>query len=165
MDGIGGSPNDAVKQAASASQQARQSMDSFRSNPEKETGLSRDEIARRQQEAQAPRKHTTDTGKVVDVKSSTRMQQIMQKGMNKIQQDRKRAEIEKKMTIVKKARWAVLGIGLGIVGYLFSEFLYPQYSRVQERNYKLKYRQEMAEKRMQEYLAKQQSEGSATASK
>lgn len=150
MADFGGSADQAVRQTADAAKGAQDSISKFRKDPEGELGMSREELLRRQKEANTPLKVTTPTGKQLDVKSSARAQQIMNKGVDKYQREKRKREIDGKIAIVKKARWVVIGAAIGIIGYIVSEFMYPIYLMRQARTYKLQVREERAKAKMEE---------------
>lgn len=159
--------DDVVKATAAQTEGLRKTVDSYHANPEATTGLSHEELKRRQKEAATPMKYSTSDGKVVEIKSSSRIQQIMSKGVNEKQHLRKRKEFVEKMGFLKNSVWFVWGAAFLMTGYIVSEFLYPQYLRVRERNFKMKIRREMAAKKYEEVLRQKQQDtvGSSPAGK
>lgn len=170
-------------EAASATTKAMQdTMDRFHQNPSEATGMSDAELARRRKEAATPRRVTLPpspqtldaaanatkvegtataaaaTGaKVVEIKSSARAQQVMTQGVDSVQRNKRRQEIANKMTIVKKARWGVVAVSIGVFYYAVTEFLLPQYQIVQQRNRRMEMRREMTlAARQQAQMAAQQ---------
>lgn len=150
---LGDNPNDAVSSIGSRGDETRNTMARMRADPESETGIPKSELERRKAEARAPQKITVGDGKVIDVKSSARTQQIIQKGAAKYQQSKRRKELADKMEIVKKARWVFGALGFAFVGYLATEYLIPQYARIHERTKLMEMRRVRAEARMQEVIA------------
>jgi hypothetical protein len=156
---FGDNPNDAVRALGSQTDETKNTMSRMRADPESEIGIPKSELLRRQKEAQQSLKVKLGEGKTLDIKSSSRAQQIVQKGTAKFQQEKRRKELADKMDIFKKARWVFCGASFLFVGYLATEFLLPQYARIQQRGQIMEMRRARAEQVMaeREAAARQQA--------
>ena len=164
MFGGGNDQQSAVNAAAQNTKAMQSAMDRFQQNPSEATGFSEAELARRRKEAATPRRVTLPpspqtldaaatasnpqqqqaaAGKVMEIKSSARAQQVMTEGVDTMQRNKRRQEIANKMTIVKKARWGVVAVSVGVFYYAVTEFLLPQYQIVNQRNRRMEMRREM----------------------
>lgn len=140
------SPQDAVKATSSLADGIRQQMEQTRKNPEQELGMTAEELERRRAEATTPRKVTSGvTNRDFEVKSSTRAQQIMNKGINKMQREKKKRELKDSMKILRKFQVVLSIFGVMFIAWIGVEFLLPQYAAVQERQRRMKVRYERAQ--------------------
>ncbi|CAD2213366.1 hypothetical protein AGDE_01576 [Angomonas deanei] len=146
------SPQDAVRSTAQMTEQMKDQMERSRKNPGQELGLSADEVARRKAEASKPRSFVSgETKREFEVKSSSRAQQIMNRGLDRSLREKRLSEFRKNTRLLRKVQ-----IGLGIFTLIFllymgREFLLPHYAAVQQRNKILQIRAERAKERMEEY--------------
>ncbi|CUF61604.1 transmembrane protein, putative [Bodo saltans] len=128
-------------------------MSKMRADPEGEIGITREELLRRQKEAQQSLKVNLGEGKTLDIKSSARAQQIVQRGTAKLQQEKRRKDLADKMELFKKGRWVFSAFAFLFVGYLATEYLLPQYARIQQRGQIMEMRRVRAEAALEKVMA------------
>lgn len=150
------SPEDAVKSTSNMTDGIRQQLENARKNPEKELGITKEELQARQKEAMAPRKFVSEeTKREFDVKSSARAQQIMNKGINKIQREKRQRELKDSLKILRKFQIVLSVFGAMFIGWISVEYLLPQYAAVQERNRRMQIRYQRAQARLEEIAREQ----------
>lgn len=151
------SAEDAVKSTSEVTDNIRQQLEHARRNPEKELGITSDELRARQREATAPRKYTSaQTKREFDVKSSARAQQIMNRGIDKMQREKRQSELKASMKTLRKFQMLISVLGALFVGWMGVTYLLPQYAAVQERNRRMQIRYERAQARLQEAAKERQ---------
>ncbi|KEG13880.1 hypothetical protein DQ04_00731020 [Trypanosoma grayi] len=151
-------PEDIVKATADATSRLRDAMAEARRDPSKEIGISAEELQQRRKLASTPRNFVSEqTSRAFEVKSSARAQQIMNKGLATRQREMRKKEIAAKMTILRRMQVGVFVAGMGLLWWMGAEYLLPQYAAVQQRNRVLQLRQEMAQRKREEY-ARQRNE-------
>lgn len=141
----GGSQSDTIKSAQAMGETLREQLGNARKAPEKELGISKEDLIKRKQEAMKPRTFSTEDAKAFEVRSSTRAQQIMSAGLAEKQRDKRRRELKGSMNILRKFQYVLSFLGVGLIAWMTMQFLYPQYCAVQERNNLMAHRFERAQ--------------------
>ncbi|KPA80395.1 hypothetical protein ABB37_04643 [Leptomonas pyrrhocoris] len=144
--GGGQSPGDVVKSTRDVTESVKAQFQAARKNPEKELGIPLEELNRRQQEARKP--HTfvnKETARKFEVKSSARAQQIMNKGIDKYQREKRQKDLKLNMSVLRKAQVVLCAVAVGFFGWFAVTYLLPQYAAVQHRNRRMQMRYERAQ--------------------
>lgn len=145
------SSNDSVRQAQAIKDQYEATIRDFERDPARATGMSADEIERRRAAAAAPRQ--VDIGdKRFNIQSTARAQQILQKGSNEMQLNKRLDEVKKNASFMKSVRWVSIGVSAAAIGMISYMLLLPMVAAHQERAK----RQDIRAKRA--YFAREQFE-------
>lgn len=146
--GLGGgqSSEDAVRSTKGVTESVQSQFEAARKNPEKEIGIPLEELNRRQQEARRPHAFVNEeTKRKFDVKSSARAQQIMNKGVDKYQREKRQNDLKGSLKMLRKVQVALCFGAAGLFGWLAVCYLLPQYNAVQHRNKRMQMRYERAQ--------------------
>jgi hypothetical protein len=150
----------AVASAASGSQKAREIVDKAQQDPESYLGLTKEELEIRQKAARTSYKSTTKgTDRVLDVKSSSRAQQIMQKGVAEKQRVARQEDIKRKLALLRKSRWIFIAAGCAFLGYLSYNYFIPAYAMRVARRKNFEVRAQLAEEKLKDYMTTQEKSG------
>ncbi|KAG5497268.1 hypothetical protein JIQ42_03751 [Leishmania sp. Namibia] len=149
--GVGpSSARDAVKAARGATDNVQELFRAARRNPEKELGIPRGELERRQSEARKARQFVSHhTSRKFDVKSSARAQQIMNNGIDKYQREKRQKDLRSSLALVRKMQVVLCVLGAGFFGWLTMTYLLPHYVAVQDRNRRMQLRYERAQRSLE----------------
>ncbi|KPI89799.1 hypothetical protein ABL78_1062 [Leptomonas seymouri] len=135
--GVGGgqSTGDAVRSARNVTESVKAQFQAARSNPEKELGIPLEELHRRQREARRSHAYVNEeTKRKFEVKSSARAQQIMNKGIDRYQREKRQRDLKKNLSMLRKVQVALCLFATGFFGWFAVSYLLPQYAAVQHRN-------------------------------
>ncbi|CBH10043.1 hypothetical protein, conserved [Trypanosoma brucei gambiense DAL972] len=152
------SPRESVAAAAACSSQLREAAERARKDPSKDIGLTTEELQERKRCAAEPHRFVSkSTSRPFEVKSSSRAQQIMTKGVVERQVTARQKEVLRKVSSLRKLQVGLFFVGVGFAYWVGVEFLLPHYAAVQERNRILRLRYEMAQRKREEHLRVQGS--------
>lgn len=145
--GFGAAPRD-YSAAAAMTSRLQDAVAEARRDPAKKIGIAAEELNERRKLALSPRSFFSDkTQRGFEVKSSTRAQQIMNKGLLGRQREMRNREIMKKMTILRRMRVGMFFLGVGLTWWFGVTFLLPRYAAVQERGRVMQLRYELAQRK------------------
>lgn len=144
--GGGQSASDTVKSARDVTDSVKEQFQAARKNPEKELGIPLEELNRRQREARRPHSFVNDeTKRKFEVKSSARAQQIMNKGIDKYQREKRQKDLKKNLSMLRKVQVVMCFFAAGLFSWLAVNYLLPQYAAVQDRNRRMQLRFDRAQ--------------------
>lgn len=141
----------------------REQFSEARKNPAKELGISPEELEKRQKAAVKPHAYvSTDSQRAFEVRSTARAQQIMSQGLEKKQREKRQKELRGSMKVLRRFQVGLSLVSAVFLGWMFVEFLLPQYAAVQDRNRKMKLRYERAQASLAQFEEQQKAAQGAT---
>ncbi|AIO00027.1 hypothetical protein LPMP_290760 [Leishmania panamensis] len=144
------SAGDAVKSAQGTTSRVQELFRAGRRNPEKELGIPLNELERRQSKARKTRQFVSEnTSRTFDVKSSTRAQQIMNRGIDKYQREKRQRDLRSNLSMLRKLQVVLCVFGAGFFGWLSMAYLLPHYFAVQDRHRRMQLRYERAQQSLE----------------
>jgi hypothetical protein len=143
-----------------AKQQANSDM---RKHDSSSMGLTDDDVKLRKAEAMKPYKVKSAGGKVVDIKSSARAQQILQKGTAARMTQDKKAEMKRTNNIAHGFRYAIVGVVATCGFLLLKEYIVPLVNVRRDRNARMQRRHDEHFKPSMERLMAQRAAEDAAA--